>query len=162
MLVHVSSRSQVSKITSRVGATHVLSLCDPGKRPWFHPSTPSQNCKLFVFEDTINPEYDRSPKKEQIEEILDWAKNLPNDAVLLVHCEAGISRSTAAALAILVQYHGNDNISRCVDLLIGVRPEASPNPLILKYADQLLACNGKLVEAGEKIVNSKVFSKLWK
>jgi len=159
MLVHVSSRSQVSKITSQVGATHVLSLCDPGKRPWLHPSTPSKNWKLFVFEDTFDPEYDRSPKREQIEDILNWAKTLPNDTVLLVHCEGGISRSTAVALAILTQYHGNDNISKCIDLLIGARPEALPNSLILKYADEILSCNGCLIDAGDKIVNSKVFSK---
>lgn len=159
MKVFVSSRSHVAKMTSKVSASHVLSLCDPGKRPWLHPKTPIQNCKLFVFEDETNPNYDRSPKKEHVAEILTWAKDLADDSVILVHCEAGISRSTAVALALLVQFHGKENIAKCIDLLITVRPAALPNSLIIKYADELLECNGKLIEAGEKIINSKVFSR---
>lgn len=156
MKVYVSSRSQVSKVTGKVGATHVLSLLDPGKRPWLHPKTELKNWKLFIFEDVIDPNYDRAPTKDHVEQILAWARNLPPDAVLLVHCEAGISRSTAAALAILVQYHGIDQIDRCVDLLFGVRPESAPNPLIAKYADELLNCNGKLLDAARKLNQNKL------
>ena len=116
MKVFVSSRSQVAKTTSKTGATHVLSLLDPGKRPFLHPKTPLSNWRLWLFEDVVDPKYDRAPKREQIEEILAWAATLPDDAILLVHCEAGISRSTAMALAILVQHHGIDQIDRCVDL----------------------------------------------
>lgn len=156
MKVFVSSRSQVSKITSRVGATHVLSLLDPGKRPWLHPSTPYKNWKLLIFEDVVNPCYDRAPTKDHVSEFLAWAKDLPPDSILLVHCEAGVSRSTAAALAILVQYHGIDNIDKCVDLLFGVRPESAPNPLIAKYADEILGCGGKLVAAANKLNQNKL------
>lgn len=156
MKVYVSSRSQVSKVTSKVGATHVLSLLDPGKRPWLHPSTPLQNWRKWIFEDVIDPSYDRAPTKEQIEQVLEWSAGLPDDAVLLVHCEAGISRSTAVALAILVQKHGLDQIDRCVDLLFGVRPESAPNPLIAKYADQILNCGGKLEKAAEKLNSNKL------
>ena len=156
MKVYVSSRSQVSKITSKVDATHVLSLLDPGKRPWLHPKTPLANWKLFIFEDVIDPQYDRAPTFDHVQDILDWAKALPDDCVLLVHCEAGVSRSTAAALAILVQYHGVENIDKCVDLLFGVRPESAPNPLIAKYADQILNCNGKLIEAANKLNSNKL------
>jgi predicted protein tyrosine phosphatase len=156
MKVYVSSRSQVAKVTSKTGATHVLSLLDPGKRPFLHPKTPLQNWRLWLFEDVIDPSYDRAPKKEQVAEILEWAATLPNDAVLLVHCEAGISRSTAMALAILVQHHGLDQINRCVDLLFGVRPEAAPNPLIAKYADDILKCGGQLEKAAEKLNSNKL------
>ena len=156
MKVYVSSRSQVSKVTSKVGATHVLSLLDPGKRPWLHPSTPTENWKLLNFDDIEEPSYDRSPTKEHVERILDWAKNLPVDTVLLVHCEAGVSRSTAAALAILVQYHGLEQIDKCVDLLFGVRPEAAPNRLIARYADEILGCNGRLVAAANMLNNNKI------
>lgn len=148
-------------MTSKVDASHVLSICDPGKRAWFHPRTPSTNCKIVVFEDTVNPQYDRSPTKDHVADMLEWARNLPDDAVLLVHCEAGISRSTAMALAILVQHHGKDNINRCVDLLFAVRPEASPNPLISKYADELLNCNGELVAAVNKLMQAKMFTRSW-
>lgn len=156
MKVYVSSRSQVSKVTSKVDASHVLSLCDPGKRPWLHPKTALQNWRLWVFEDVIDPEYDRAPTKEQVIEILEWAKNLPDDAILLVHCEAGISRSTAIALAILVQDRGVEEIDRCLDWLFAVRPKAAPNPLIAKYADEILNCNGKLIEASDKLNANKL------
>jgi predicted protein tyrosine phosphatase len=156
MKVYVSSRNQVAKVTSKTGATHVLSLLDHGKRPFLHPKTPLQNWRLWLFEDVIDPSYDRAPKKEQVAEILEWAATLPSNAVLLVHCEAGISRSTAMALAILVQHHGLDQIDRCVDLLFGVRPESAPNPLIAKYADDILKCGGRLEKAAEKLNSNKL------
>jgi predicted protein tyrosine phosphatase len=44
------------------------------------------------------------PKKEQIREVLDFGEGVGQGAHLLVHCMAGISRSTACAMAILARH----------------------------------------------------------
>ena len=138
----------------------MLSLLDPGKRPFLHPKTDRNNWLLLHFEDNLIESETNSPTVEHVKKILEWGKSLPEDAVVLVHCEAGVSRSTAAALAILVQYYGNDKIEECIKLLLDVRPIACPNPLITKWADEQLGCNGELHEAAEKVANSKLFWKL--
>lgn len=162
MKVFVCGRSAVSRKTSQVGATHVLSLLDPGKKPFLHPNTDRRNWLLLHFEDNLDENEPNSPTREHVAQILEWGSRLPSDAVVLVHCEAGVSRSTAAALALLVQHHGIDKIDECAQLLVEVRPVACPNPIISKFADERLGCDGKLHACAEKIANDKILAILRK
>jgi predicted protein tyrosine phosphatase len=157
MKVFVCQRSAVARKTSQIGATHVLSLLDPGKRPFLHPATNRNNWLLLHFEDNLDEHELNSPTRQDVAKILEWGQTLPEDAVVLVHCEAGVSRSTAAALALLVQHHGNDRIDDCIRMLLEVRPHACPNPLITLWADQQLGCNGILHQAAEAVCNTKLF-----
>jgi len=157
MKIVVCSRSAVSRKTTQHSVTHVLSLLDPGKTPYLHPHTNRQNWLLLHFEDNLEEHEKNSPTREHVARILEWGQTIPDDAVVLVHCEAGVSRSTAAALALLVQKHGIDKIDECIQLLLEVRPVACPNKLIAKFADEQLGCEGKLLIASEKIANDKIF-----
>lgn len=154
--VYVCSRTAVSKTSSKHNVTHVLSLLDHGVRPFLHPKTDKKNWLLLHFEDNVNAGQPNSPTKDHVIQILSWAKQIPDDAVILVHCEAGVSRSTAAAISILVQKYGTDKIDDCISWILSVRPQACPNPLITKWADELLNCNGELFEKCEKIANDKL------
>lgn len=139
-----------------MGATHILSLLDPGKQPFLHPKTDRKNWLLMHFEDNLGEHEPNSPTRDHVTRMLDWGRLLPADAIVIVHCEAGVSRSTAAALALLVQHHGNDKIEECIQLLLEVRPESSPNSLITQWADDQLGCNGKLFEAAEIVADAKI------
>lgn len=66
---------------------------------------------------------------------------------LLVHCHAGISRSSAITLAILAARMGPGSELRAVEELFRIRPEAVPNLHIVGLADRLLARSGHLLEA---------------
>jgi len=156
MKIFVCQRSSVARKTSQIGATHVLSLLDPGKRPFLHPNTNRKNWLLMNFEDNLTEKEPNSPTRDHVARILEWGRALPNDAIVLVHCEAGVSRSTAAALALLVQHYGRDKIDHCVQLLLDVRPHACPNPLITLFADEQLECDGELHAAAERIANAKI------
>jgi predicted protein tyrosine phosphatase len=160
MQVFVCHRSAVARRTKKFGVSHVLSLLDPGKRPFLHPSTDRRNWLLLHFEDNLEEHEPNSPTKNDVEKILAWGRGLPQDAVVLVHCEAGVSRSTAAALALLVQRFGREHIDWCVEKLLEVRPTACPNPLITRWADELLGCDGQLFAAAEKVANDKIMSLL--
>ena len=63
---------------------------------------------------------------------------------LLIHCHAGVSRSTAAAAILMAQ----SNPGREPDMfaeLERVRPRSWPNALMLRMADALLERDGALV-----------------
>ena len=156
MKIHVCQRSAVSRRTSRLGATHILSLLDPGKRPFLHPNFDKQNWLLLHFEDNLDEHQHNSPTPQHVEQILAWGREIPDDAVVLVHCEAGVSRSTAAALALWVQHLGIDKIDEAISLLLEDRPFACPNPLISKWADDQLGCQGELHAKAEQVANAKV------
>ena len=66
---------------------------------------------------------------------------------LLVHCHAGISRSSAIALAILAGRMGAGNERIAVGELFRIKPEAVPNLHVVTLADRLLARDGQLLEA---------------
>jgi predicted protein tyrosine phosphatase len=155
--LYVCARNNVAEITSNYNVTHVLSLLDHGKKPFLHPLKPVV-WKMVHFEDTFIKNYDRSPTYEQVADCLEWSSKLPENSVLLVHCEAGVSRSTAMALAILVQKNGVDKLDECVQYLKKIRPQACPNPLVSEYADAFLNCGGKLESAANKLSDAYMFS----
>ena len=76
------------------------------------------------------------PRKEHIQSVFRFADSLAGEPIL-VHCWAGISRSTAIAMSLIVRgMHfdgfGFDEIRKeAPKILIAMRPQAAPNPLIL-------------------------------
>jgi predicted protein tyrosine phosphatase len=159
MQITVSNVDKVPGFIHR-GATHVLSLLHSRERNLLLlPKTFKRENWLFLdMDDVISETADAAPKREQVEQLLDWAKKLPSNAHLLVHCHAGVSRSTAAALAIKVQELGVDKVNEAIDWLLETRPVACPNPVITKFADDLLGANGELHAAAEEVANNKLLS----
>lgn len=81
---------------------------------------------------------------QDIENILNFTENLQAADKLLVHCHAGISRSTAVACGILCQ-HGFSP-QQAVTKLLEVRSQALPNRHIIQLFDDLLELQGDLIQ----------------
>ena len=92
----------------------------------------------------------RSATKDDIRKILSFAKHAPSP--VLIHCFAGISRSTAVAYAILCQSHGPGEEDVCMERLLRARPQAAPNAFIVALADEVLERNGAMNAAYEKVM----------
>ena len=157
MKIVICSRSQVFCMSQLIKPTHVLRLIDPRNTVSIHPCVPIKNCLLLKFEDKFKAWEHNAPKEADVKQILDWGKKLPTDVLLLAHCEAGVSRSTAASLSLLVQYYGNDKIDECIDMLNAIRPQAIMNEVIIDYADSLLSCNGELLQKVKQYNSTKEF-----
>lgn len=69
------------------------------------------------------------PQEHHIAAIVEFARGIKNNARVLVHCMAGISRSAAAAMIIL-QEKGQSYSSACAEVL-RVRSQAVPNVRML-------------------------------
>jgi len=136
--------------------THLLSLEDPGtpKRTpaWFK----GPHVQLH-FHDVDTPSEENSsrgvaPAKSHVTEILRMGASCLEAATmgpvhLLVHCHAGISRSTAAAFAMTTQALGVEKAMEALEFVLENRPEAFPNLLIVQHADRLLQADGRLLAA---------------
>ena len=70
---------------------------------------------------------------------------------LLIHCHAGISRSTAAMLMILAQAQPRESEDAIADRLMRIRPQAWPNSRMIAFADELLGRDGRLTAAAGRI-----------
>jgi predicted protein tyrosine phosphatase len=71
----------------------------------------------------------------------------PGSTHLLVHCVAGISRSTAAMAMILAQALPDRAETEVVALVHGIREKAWPNLRMIEFGDALLGRNGRLIAA---------------
>lgn len=133
------------------GVTHVLSILDP---EWPDPLdfagfTPHRRLALR-FHDIIEPLPDRlAPSRDDVIRLLAFGGELRETAGghLLVHCHAGVSRSTAAAALILAQAEPDRPAREALDAVAQLRPRAWPNLRLLELGDALLGRDGEIVAA---------------
>jgi predicted protein tyrosine phosphatase len=136
------------------GVTHVVSILDPGypEPEAFWAYDPHHRLTLHVH-DTIRPGPELVlPNIEHVEAILGLGRKLTLDAErhhthLLVHCHAGISRSTAAMAILLAQAGPKGTEDRVFAQIGELRPQAWPNSLLIGVADDLLRRRGCLSAA---------------
>jgi predicted protein tyrosine phosphatase len=133
------------------GVTHVLSILDPDwpDPPAFDAFAPHRRLALR-FHDIIEPTPGMfAPSREDVERLLAFGRELgePAGKHLLVHCHAGVSRSTAAAALILAQAYPDRPAGEALDAVARIRPRAWPNLRILEFGDALLGRDGEIVAA---------------
>ena len=130
-------------------ATHILSILDP---EWpeplaFQAFDPHFRATLR-FHDAIEPGPSLVlPHKADVEAILAFGRDAGEAAQLLIHCHAGISRSTAAMLMILAQARPHESEDALAERLIEIRRQAWPNSRMIGFADELLDRGGRLLAA---------------
>ena len=133
------------------GVTHLLSILDPeATEPPLFGYDPPRHRLALRFHDVIldHPDYVR-PRRADMEKVLDFGRTLPqgDPAHLLVHCHMGISRSTAAATALLLQAHPDLDEDEALAHIHSIRAKAWPNSLMMRHFDQLLGRDGRLIAA---------------
>lgn len=133
------------------GVTHVLSLIDPDcpEPEAFRAYTPHRRLELR-FHDIIDPAPGGvMPQRADVARLLAFGCDLAemSDAHLLIHCHAGISRSTAAAALLLTQARPGRPAEEAFAAIVAVRPRAWPNLCILELGDALLGRGGEIVAA---------------
>jgi predicted protein tyrosine phosphatase len=90
-----------------------------------------------------------SPQASHIDKLLDFGRSLSSDPGrhLLIHCFAGLCRSTAAALVLIAQSDPSASPERAVTRLLEITPHAWPNTRMVQLGDECLQLNGRLVRA---------------
>src|SRR5580700_7079637 len=126
---------------SAAGVTHVLSILGPNSPdpPEFAAFAPHRRL-ILRFHDVIESQPDQiAPTREDVERLLVFGREVSEttEAHLLVHCHAGVSRSTAAAALILMQANPEWPASAALDAVAAIRPLAWPNLLILEIGDAI-------------------------
>jgi len=146
------------------GVTHVVSLWDgyeaedPKPRNRIDAIFPGVR-KHFGFFNDVFYEFgsNYAPTRDAIRGILEFTSGLSTGDYLLLHCAVGISRSTAFAFATLCQQAGLGYEQDCFRALKRIRPSASPNPLIVQWADDLLGRDGAMVEATKSRIDCESY-----
>ena len=136
---------------SATGVTHVLSILGPNlPDPPEFAEFASHRRLVLRFHDLIEPLPDQiAPTRTDVERLLVFGREVGEtpDAHLLVHCRAGVSRSTAAATLIMMRANPEWPASAALEAVAALRPRAWPNLRILEFGDALLGRNGEIVAA---------------
>lgn len=130
--------------------SHILGILDPGTpEPQYQLFHPKAECAGFRFYDIVLDEPQKAmPSEDNVAAILDVGDRLAKADVrhLLIHCFAGVSRSTAAAVTLMAQRNPGRE-AEVFAALGDIRPRAWPNSVMVAHADRLLGRAGALVEA---------------
>ena len=85
--------------------------------------------------------------EEDVRQIIELAESLRADTgKVLIHCEAGVSRSSAAALIMYTCWLGRGREREAMERVLAQRPVAVPNRRMVELADKLLERKGRLVK----------------
>jgi predicted protein tyrosine phosphatase len=134
------------------GVSHVLSILDPGMPDPDAFGSFGEHVRLDLrFEDVIDPYESRIvPTRESVAAILAFGRDIAADesaAHLLVHCQMGVSRSTAATLLLMAQARPDVPAEAILAEIRRIRPQAWPNLLMVELGDPMLGRDGSLVRA---------------
>lgn len=92
------------------------------------------------------------PDQHHIEEMLAFVDKWDQgDAPLIIHCWAGISRSTAGALITQAHLHPSADEFELADALRTAAPHAKPNRRLIDLADEVLGKKGRLRDAAATV-----------
>jgi len=88
---------------------------------------------------------------DDIRRLIDTARSFADKSGrVVIHCQAGISRSTAAATIFYAVLLGDGREDEAIARVIAARQFALPNRRMIRLADELLGREGRLIAAVER------------
>jgi predicted protein tyrosine phosphatase len=134
-------RNKVSKILMSKSkgslVKWILSIGDPLTKPPTGYVNIEHRLRL-EFEDDTDPNQLNAPQVQHVQRIINFAKHFPSEGIAVIHCDAGISRSSAAAVITLKTKLPQTDDESIVHTVLNYQPGLHPNKLMLELADQIL------------------------
>jgi predicted protein tyrosine phosphatase len=96
------------------------------------------------------------PCETHVCDLVRFAREWDRQAPLLIHCWAGISRSTAAAFISLCALNPDGAELELARVLRRASPTAYPNRLLVALGDEALGRDGRMIAAVEEIGRGRV------
>lgn len=151
-MIHVCSLSRLQETVDETGARHVVSLLGDESRVECPSGIVPENHLWLRLHDIAAPlDGYIVPQEQHVADFFDFVRGWDRRAPLVVHCFAGISRSTASAFAAVCALNPLRSEDSIAKALRRASPTATPNSRIVALADRLLAREGRMVAAIEAI-----------
>lgn len=147
-MIHVCPLALLHETVVGTGARHVVSLLGDEiavERP--SNIAPENHLRLRLHDISSPLDGHILPEEEHIAELLDFVRRWDRRAPLVMHCYAGISRSTASAFAAVCALNPERDEFVIARKIREASPIASPNRLIVSLADKMLGRNGRMLHA---------------
>jgi predicted protein tyrosine phosphatase len=151
-MIHVCSLARLHDTVRETGARHVVTLIKDVTLV-HRPSEIAAENHLLLDMDDINDHIEGyvMPGEQHVGELLTFVRRWDRRTPLVVHCYAGISRSTAGAFVSVCALNPQRDERQIARALRLASPTAFPNLRIVRLADRILKRNGRMVDAIEGI-----------
>ena len=151
-MIHVCSLAHLHDTVRQTGARHVVTLIKDISLVR-RPATITVENHLLLDMDDINDHIDGYvvPAEEHVGDLLRFVRGWDRANPLVVHCYAGISRSTAGAFVTACALNPQRDELTIARALRAASHTATPNLRIVRLADQMLKRDGRMVAAIEAI-----------
>ncbi len=147
MTLLVCPLSQVEAARTLHRPSHLVSLLSPTSRDEAWPVGEDRHLRLAFHDIAEAREGFTPPDAALVARLLDFAISWGPARPMLVHCWAGVSRSTAAAFMIACQRAPDRPERDIAQALRAAAPYATPNPLMVSLADAALDRSGRMSAA---------------
>jgi len=151
-MIHVCSLARLHDTVDGTGARHVVTLLGDEANVTRPASVPAENHLWLRMHDIAAPTDGYiTPEADHIDRLLGFVRGWDRATPMVVHCFAGISRSTAAAFVSVCALNPQRREHDIAWALRRASPTALPNLRIVQFADRVLERDGRMVAAIEAI-----------
>jgi len=147
-MLHVCSLAALPETVKVTRASHVLTVManvEQVQRP--ASVLPANHLKISMDDITEHMDGFVAPSEDHVERVLAFVRGWDRAAPLVVHCYAGISRSTASAFAAACMLNPHKDEVAIARQIRAASPIAQPNRLIVGLADRMLGRDGRMLRA---------------
>ena len=151
-MIHVCSLARLHATVEETGARRVVSLMRDVELVRRPPTIEdADHLRLRLDDISVPLEGYTIPAEEHIAELLTFVHSWDRAAPLVIHCYAGVSRSTAGAFVSACALNPRRAEAEIAQDIRRLSPTATPNARIVALADQMLGRDGRMVTAIEAI-----------
>lgn len=146
--LHVSPLSRLHETVADVGASHLVTLININTVVE-RPLSIAPERHLFIgVSDIVEPlEGHITPGEQHVAQLMSFVRAWDRKAPIVIHCWAGISRSTAAAFISICMLNPERDEQEIAWTLRAAAPSATPNARLVAIADAALGRDSRMIAA---------------
>ena len=151
-MIHVCSLARLHDTVAQTGASHMvtlLRLIDRVERP--RSIAPTNHLILGMDDVTVPVDGFTHPAEEHVVELIEFVQRWDRRAPLVMHCYAGISRSTAGAFITACALNPARDEAAIAQAIRSSSATAMPNTMLVGHADRILGRRGRMIAAIEAL-----------
>lgn len=151
-MIHVCSLARLHATVEETRARHIVTLLRLTDRVQRPGHILEENHLVLAVDDITLPQDGCTvPGEEHVARLIQFVRRWDRKAPMVVHCFAGISRSTAAAFTAACVLNPERNEAQIARAIRVASPTAQPNMRIVSIADRLLKRERRMIRAVESI-----------
>ncbi|MEJ8571690.1 tyrosine phosphatase family protein [Microbaculum marinum] len=146
--IHVCSLARIAEVVDQTGASHLVTLITEGTEvPRPAAILPDRHLFLAMHDITAVTEGMVLPSHDHVADYLAFVEDWDRAQPMVVHCFAGISRSTAAAYIAACALNPRIDEEELALQIRASSPTATPNSRLVHIADDVLGRQGRMRRA---------------